>query len=168
MLDELRMRTAIRILFLVPLAAPLLATLPAAGATHAQNSKALFAKYPAGPAYKGKPAAVDLHSDKDAPNFRTRLRAAAKRRPNFAGRVIVTNWGCGASCQMIALIDARTGKVSFAGSASAGYEHRLNSRLLIVNPPETIAELYGNKPPSWLKTRYYLWKGGRLAVLKRP
>lgn len=134
----------------------------------AESSSALLGKYPAGPAYKGRSAPVDLRSHKDAPMFRTRLRAAAKKRPNFAGQVIVTNWGCGASCQIIALIDARTGKVSFAGSASAGYEHRLTSRLLIINPPETIAELYGNNPPSWLKTSYYLWKGGRLVKLDRP
>ncbi len=146
----------------------LFAAMSAAGLAHAESTKALFDKYPAGRAYKGKTAAVDLHSDKDAPNFRTRLRAAAKKRPNYAGRMIVTNWGCGAGCQMIALIDARTGKVFFAGSAYAGYEHRLTSRLLVVNPPETIAEMFGNKPPSWLKTRYYLWKDGRLAILKKP
>lgn len=62
----------------------------------------------------------------------------------------------------------RTGKVSFGPTASAGIAHRLTSRLLIVNPPETMAEAYGNKPPGWLKTRYYLWQGGRLVVLKHP
>ena len=134
----------------------------------AKSRKALLGKYPAGRLYKGRRSAVDLRSHKDAGTFRTRLLAAAKNRPNFAGHMIVTSWGCGTACQIIALIDARTGKVSFGPTASAGIAHRLTSRLLIVNPPETIAEAYGNKPPGWLKTRYYLWKGGRLLVLKHP
>lgn len=37
--------------------------------------------------------------------------AAKNQRPNFAGHYILTTWGCGTSCLMGAIIDARTGKV---------------------------------------------------------
>ena len=142
----------------------------AAGApAFGESSIALLGKHPAGRVYKGRTAPVNLGSHKKARTFRTRLRAAARRKPNYAGHMIVTSWGCGTACQVIALIDARTGKVSFAPEASsAGVAHRLTSRLLIVNPSEAIADVYGSKPPSWLKTKYYLWKGGRLVEIKHP
>lgn len=39
------------------------------------------------------------------------LRSAARRRPNFAGRYVLTQVGCGASCIMLAALDAKTGDV---------------------------------------------------------
>jgi hypothetical protein len=46
-----------------------------------------------------------------AREFRTRLREAAREKPNFAGHFIVTTWGCGTECVEGAIIDARTGRV---------------------------------------------------------
>jgi hypothetical protein len=83
-----------------------------APAATAQSTDALMAKYPAGAPYTGKPAAVNLASHKDARTFRTRLREAAPGGPNFAGRMTVVTWGCGTSCQTVALIDARTGRLA--------------------------------------------------------
>lgn len=56
---------------------------------------------------------VDLKSDKDARMFRTNLRNAAKGGVNFAGRYVLTGWGCGTNCSQWAMIDARNGKVFF-------------------------------------------------------
>jgi len=139
--------------------------LPAAAA--AQSSDALMAKYPAQAAYKGKPAAVNFASHKDARAFRTRLREAAPKGPNFAGHMTVTLWGCGTSCQTVVLIDARNGRVHFGPTASAGAKHRLDSRLLVVNSPEDLKEQFGNdKPPEGYATEYYLWENGRLRKIK--
>ncbi len=119
------------------------------------------AKYPAGPAYTGKTAPVDLNSEKDARQFKTRLLDAAKGKPNFAGHVIVTMWGCGTSCQTIALIDTRTGKVSFGPQATVGAKYDVRSRLLIVNPPKELADLPKDMRAS-VRTEYYLWDKGTL------
>lgn len=143
-------------------AAVLAATMPAS----AQSSDELMAKYPAGPAYKGKPAAVNLASHKDARNFRTRLREAAATGPNFAGYMTVATWGCGTSCQSVAVIDARDGRVYFGPTASAGVKHAITSRLLIVNPPEAVKEAYGDSPPDYVKPEYYSWTNGRLAKVR--
>lgn len=132
----------------------------------AQGSDAELAKYPGPPVYTGKLAAVNLASHKDARTFRTRLREAAKERPNFAGHMIVTTWGCGASCQAVALIDARNGKVYFGPTASAGVKHRADSRLLIVNPPEMLKEAYDGKPPEGVAPEYYLWDKARLTKIR--
>ena len=45
--------------------------------------------------------------------FRTNLRNAAKRGVNFAGRYVLTGWGCGTNCSAWAIIDGRTGNVFF-------------------------------------------------------
>ncbi len=139
---------------------------PAPG--RAESAEPPFAKYPATAIYRGKPAAVDL-SSKDARMFRTRLRdaAAAAKGPNFAGHMIVATWGCGAACQSIALIDARNGKVTFASdSAHLGVEFRADSRLLAVNPPKAIREIFKDEPvPDYAKTWYYVWENGKLRKL---
>src|SRR5687768_8755805 len=77
----------------------------------AAGEDALFAKYPAAAMHKGKPAAVDLASHKDARTFRTRLREGAAKGPNFAGHLTVIQIGCGTMCQLVVLVDARNGKV---------------------------------------------------------
>lgn len=132
----------------------------------AQSTDALMAKYPAGAPFKGKPAAVNLASHKDARMFRTRLREAAPKGPNFAGHMTVVTWGCGTSCQAVALIDARNGRVYFGPTASLGVKHRLDSRLLAVNPPEEVKKAYGDPPPDWGTPEYYVWNGSRLAKIK--
>ena len=137
-----------------------------APAASAQPTDALLAKYPAAAPFKGKPAAVNLASHRDARTFRTRLREAPAQGPNFAGHMIVATWGCGTSCQTVALIDARNGRVYFGPTASLGVKHRLDSRLLVVNPPEEIKEAFGDKPPEWATPEYYVWEKERLTKIK--
>lgn len=70
-----------------------------------------FEDYPA-KLYTGPVAPVRWQADSRARMYRTVLKNAAKeQRPNFAGHFIVAQWGCGSSCIMNKIIDARTGKV---------------------------------------------------------
>jgi hypothetical protein len=62
--------------------------------------------------FSGKIAQPRLVTRQDR-EFRTALEDAAKHRPNFAGHFILTNIGCGASCVMTAVLDAKTGKVAW-------------------------------------------------------
>jgi hypothetical protein len=101
-----------------------------------------FAAYPASPTYRGKNAEPRL-STQEARTFRTRLREAAKETPNFAGRYILTTWGCGSSCVMGAVIDAQSGQVTFLPATVSGWgavdaefrpvEARLTSRLIVLS-----------------------------------
>ncbi|HEU4872788.1 MAG TPA: hypothetical protein VFT44_06795 [Pyrinomonadaceae bacterium] len=68
-----------------------------------------FKDYPVTESYMGKTAPVVL--TRDDRMFRTRLKEASKEKPNFAGRYILTAWGCGTTCLMGGVIDAKTGKV---------------------------------------------------------
>src|SRR2546427_1567933 len=93
-----------------------------------------FADFKVDSIFRGHPAPVDLTSDRDAPRFRSALRHGARSGPNFAGHLTVVTWGCGTSCIVVALVDAKTGRV-FSTPVNPGYgvEHHLDSRLLIVD-----------------------------------
>ncbi|HEY9850100.1 MAG TPA: hypothetical protein V6D28_11615 [Leptolyngbyaceae cyanobacterium] len=120
-----------------------------------------FAQYRVTQRYNGRPAAVNLNSPQ-ARRFRTVLTNGARRGPNFAGQYTVVTWGCGTECQQVAIVDAKTGRVYMTGiTASLGVKHQLNSRLLVVNPPEEIAQLspeYARR----ISTKYYIWQNNTL------
>lgn len=96
-------------------------------------------------------------------NFRTRIREAARgNRPNFAGRYIVTQWGCGTGCQAGAIINTVTGEVYPGPLSSLGIDFRPYSALLVVNPPDEEPDPYR---PDWVTTEYYLWTGSEFLDL---
>jgi len=63
--------------------------------------------------YSGPVSAPDLDSDPEARTYRTRLNEAAKGPVNFAGKYILTTWGCGTTCLHGAVMNAETGRVTF-------------------------------------------------------
>lgn len=71
-----------------------------------------FADWPAAPDRPAAPATPVLAS-REARRFRTVLRDGAAAGPNFAGHFTLVVWGCGASCTTAAIVDARSGRVSF-------------------------------------------------------
>lgn len=85
-----------------------------------------------------KYAALDLKSNNGANNFRTRLKEEySSDKANFAGHYSFVHWGCGSPCHSSLLIDRKTGKIYDSPLASLGYDFRVDSRMLIVNPPDT-------------------------------
>ena len=71
--------------------------------------------------------------------FRTRIRQGYDT-VNFAGKYCFVQWGCGSSCQLSAIIDAATGKIYAGPDASMGYEFRIDSRMIVVNPPNKYSD----------------------------
>lgn len=118
------------------------------------HSVPLFYEYPAEDDFSGPVAPVDLMSFPGAREFRTALSKAQVRGPNFAGRYVVSSWGCGTSCQQYAITDAASGRiVSFGLGASYGTDFNLNSRLIVFNPPESVRE--ATELPADTKAAYY-------------
>ena len=94
-----------------------------------------FEDYPGTVAFSGRLAPVVLASARYGRTYRTRLRAGAQTGPNFAGAFTVVTWGCGSSCQVSAIIDARTGALSpQLLRTTNGLEFRRDSRLLVADP----------------------------------
>jgi hypothetical protein len=112
-----------------------------ASTVQAQNRLPHFRDYPVSEVYVGKTAPLILKRDDRM--FKTRLREAAKnQKPNFAGHYILTAWGCGTSCLMGAIIDAKTGRVHWwdfticcwgfeVDDKFEPIEIRINSRLIV-------------------------------------
>src|SRR6476620_132602 len=108
-------------------------------AQSASGTPPQFKDYPTIGRYLGTRTPPRLFTPEER-SFRTRLREAAQRLPDFAGHYIIARWGCGTSCVTGAAIDANTGAIHFfpfsiccAQNIDEGFdpiEHRLNSRLI--------------------------------------
>lgn len=106
--------------------------------------------------YSGSPRPPDLSSHPDARHYRTRLRNAAAGDVNFAGEYVLTTWGCGTTCLMGAVINAKSGAVHFLpGSICCWFnlgddinpiDYRLDSNLIVftgyLNEEETMTTHY--------------------------
>jgi hypothetical protein len=135
-----------------------------------------FEQFPVSEKFSGKPAAPVLRTANDR-GFRTQIRTGAAEGPNFAGHLTIARWGCGSSCWMIAVIDARTGRMihdipeffsfaflKFADGTASGDDafeplsYRLDSQLLIMRgcPNEADCSL-----------RYYEWNGSKFRLLRK-
>ena len=109
----------------------------------------------------------------DDVHWRTRLREAAARRPDFAGHYVLASWGCGTECVMGAAVDVRSGHVvRLPGSLCCWFSdgqatpedvepmrYRLNSRLLVLTGRR-------NERDGDAGTHYYAMENGRLVHLR--
>ncbi len=120
---------------------------------------------PAAP-FKGKPASP-IFKTKSERMFRTAIRDAAARGPNFAGHFTIAEWGCGAGCVSMVVVDAATGAIYPApfrvlspsnGDNAEPLSYNLNSRLLIARgcPEETNCASY-----------FYEWSGRQFKLLRQ-
>ncbi len=86
--------------------------------------------------FKGKPAKeLNFSTCKYGKLYKTASIKAVKSGPVFAGRFAFAKIDCGLGCYSSTIIDLKTGKVYDGPHASSGYKFKLNSRLLIINPP---------------------------------
>jgi hypothetical protein len=135
-------------------------------AVFGQKGVPQFKDYPATEKFSGKNAPVIIGKNEKA--FRTRLREASKEKPNFAGRYILTSWGCGAECLMGAVIDAKTGRVYWWNFTVCCWENtddgfnpiefRLNSRLIIFSGLRNEKGAKG--------AHFYKFQNGRFVFIK--
>ena len=120
--------------------------------------------------YTGKPAIPVLRTRLQR-NFRGMIRDAALGGPNFAAHYTLAEWGCGAGCVSMALVDSKTGQ-TFDGpfgilgdDLSYIYEggeeqldFHIDSRLLVARgcPGEKDCGTY-----------YYEWADDRFKLLRQ-
>jgi len=79
-----------------------------------------FDKYPSRILHL-KPAVPQLRTPL-AQEHRTAIRNGAKHGPNFAGHYTVVDWGCGTSCGIYVIVDARTGTIYEPPEISKGVD----------------------------------------------
>jgi len=120
---------------------------------------------------EGPRKTAPLRLSKEDRCYRTRLRAGAQEVPNFAGHFIVAVWGCGASCQMGAAIDAKTGRVHWlpgtvcCWDSSVEEDPTLGAPILF-RPDSRLMILSGYLDEKGIKgTHYFEFTGGRFVHL---
>jgi hypothetical protein len=138
-------------------------------AVFGQNKVPQFKDYPAGKIYTRKNAPVRLPT-RDERMFRTRLTAASKQKPNFAGQYVLTYWGCGTECLGGAAINVKTGKVTFFDFSLCCWEHygddkfepiqfRIDSKLVIFTGAR-------NEKDGDEGAHFYKFENGRFIFIK--
>jgi hypothetical protein len=166
---------------------------------HAQDRLRLprFEDYSVTEVFTGKPATPKLVTPQDQ-SYADQIRdgvengygvfrdSKEQKGPNFAGNLIVIQWGCGAPCLRMAVVDARTGEVhyppiSFEGVGKPSFDlpllapdqsvgqnpeiqFRPNSSLMVIR-----ATPNSNQPSHPSYTFYFQWKqNGWTLVRKVP
>jgi hypothetical protein len=100
-------------------------------------------------------AKPDLNSHKLGQKFRSAISEEYKNDKSlFAGHYSLAYWGCGSPCQMSVIVDKRNGKIYDSPTASLGYKFQKNSRMLIVNPPDSLGYYY--KDCAYCKPEIYI------------
>jgi len=129
-----------------------------------------FSDFAATASFHGKPA-LPILATRSHRMFRSAIREAAAKGPNFAGHYTIAEWGCGSGCMSSAVVDAVTGKVFAApfrvlsmplaenegDHEFQGAVYQLDSRLFIADgcPEETNCGTY-----------YYEWSGNKFNRLR--
>jgi hypothetical protein len=135
-----------------------------------------FEDYPATEVWQGPVARVKIQSHEER-LFRTNLRNAVKKPPNFSGHYSLVFWGCGTNCMGGAVVDQKTGNVFQAplSTKSKGEDHwvlsgffffdkppvnfRSDSRLVIIR-----SETQGKE--DWLDDVYYfVWEDEQFRLI---
>ena len=121
------------------------------------------------PVEKNKKAKLNLKSNKQGGMFQTNIQNAyANENANFAGHYTFVYWGCGSACAMSKVIDRRDGKIYDSPQTMLGYDFRANSRLLVVNPPDSTGyyeNSYLSKPEIYIfneSTKKFIERKGGL------
>jgi hypothetical protein len=128
-----------------------------------------FEDYPAADSASNiQPAPVQLESAPYGRMYRTKLREGAAHGPNFAGRYTAVMWGCGTGCQILAVVDARTGRPSRETLLLAqGAQYRRSSTLLLADPADTTVERTVGPCASCGTPAFYRWTGERFEPVGR-
>ncbi len=88
-----------------------------------------FSDYSTDATFKGRPT-VDFSTNLEAKLYRTAITKDVARGVNFAGKYVVSTWGCGAGCVGSAVVNAESGKILEYGLQSTGYDFEAQSNLL--------------------------------------
>ncbi|WP_299986859.1 hypothetical protein [uncultured Pontibacter sp.] len=87
--------------------------------------------------YQGRLAPLDEASHAEARKYRSALQEGLKQGINFAGQYTVVTVGCGTTCQEHYVVDRQDGKVLDKVQSSTGAQFSPDSRIFIVNPPDS-------------------------------
>jgi hypothetical protein len=102
--------------------------------------KTQFKDFKTNSLYKGKLAKPNFLTDKYAKRFITRIKDGCENSGvNFAGHYTIVEWGCGAACAEMVIVDRINGEIIYSkipfdtADGHCGVEYKIDSRMLIIN-----------------------------------
>ena len=105
--------------------------------------------------FSGNKASLNLSSNPTAQRFHSAITwSITNFGSNFSGHYNLARWGCGTNCINGAITDLQTGLVYDIPPASLDYQFRSNSRLLVINPPDSSGYF---DDCSYCKPELWLW-----------
>lgn len=105
-----------------------------------------FEDYPVTEAFDGRVASPDFSTQPEADHHRTAISRDVDRGVNFAGHYVLAEWGCGAGCYGMAVVDATDGSIDGYGTkATRLFEYREDSRLIGSNTEHGLAYFVMNQ-----------------------
>jgi hypothetical protein len=129
-----------------------------------------FDQYKVTEKFTGKPVAPVLRT-RNQQQFRTVIRDAAQGGPNFAGHFTVAEWGCGAGCISMALVDSATGRVLDGPFGILGYDlarvYEGGEEQLEFRPDSRLLVARGCPGEKDCGTYYYEWAEGRFKLVRK-
>jgi hypothetical protein len=158
--------------------------LPSSALSYRSDTLARFEDYTVASISKeyGEVIGISRTTDSESmAQFQRRIRQAAKKGANFAGRYAIVGWSCGMICVNLAIVDNRTGKIhgtpfigigdgpcpdSYNAEKPKLIEFRTDSRLLILRGAAEDPGKDGTFHDAPCSTRYYVWKKNRLVLIK--
>ena len=135
--------------------------------------KSVFKDFQTKEIYKGKLANPDFRTDPNAKYFITRIKEGCENNGvNFAGHYTIIEWGCGAGCQQMAVVDRMNGKIIFSKipfdtlDGHCGLNYKIDSRMIVVNT-EAISDYEGYARDYWRKPEVYEIKDGKILLVEK-
>jgi len=123
------------------------------------NGQESFNLYKVKSIYSGRLAQVNFKSNSTARFYRTRISDEYKQNGvNFAGHYSFASWGCGSPCKGCAIVDVKTGKVYLGPDSGFGYNFTKESKLLIVNPKDTLSNSGQNPWDVGCQEELWVWR----------
>jgi hypothetical protein len=126
--------------------------------------KSEFKDFPVDSIYQGNLAKPNFKTNPNAKHFITRIKDGCESLGvNFAGHYTIVEWGCGAACQEMALVNRINGNIIYSQipfdtlDGHCGLKYKIDSRMLIVNT-EALLDYKGYRRDYWRKPVIYLIK----------
>lgn len=116
-----------------------------------------FADFPVKEIYRKKfSKKLDFSTCSSGSLYRKETLKAVEKGAVFAGRYAFTTISCDSNCYSSSIIDLKNGQVFAGPHSTTGYKYRIDSRLLLINPPKadsTYSDCFDCTP------ELYVWTG---------
>jgi hypothetical protein len=98
--------------------------------------------------------------------YKTMIRYAMERGPNFADHYVLARWGCGAGCEMFSIIDAKDGRV-YDAPFTVTWLAEQNPGLQVVRDSRAVHIVGSRNEAKESVDCWYLWDGVQLKLISK-